>query len=163
MMNMSEIAEFGIRADERQQLENYKAGYQAFRIMTGLGIVAMAVAVLALREEAIAAGIAVVVLTGLAVYEHQSQKSGWEDYVQEQVAGNMQVRRRVWRSIVIRAAILSGFGVLYNLIVDEKPLGSALMYGVIQGVAISVVYWWYEIHIAVQKKKKGLIGEATHR
>lgn len=154
MMNMGEIGEYGIRADERQQLEDHRAGYQAFRIMTGVGIIAMVVAVLVLRQEAVAAGIAIVVMTGLGVYEYQLQKTGWEEYVQEQVASNKNVRRRALRSIIIRGAIVSTFWVLYGILVDDRIVGKSLLYGIVQGIVITIAYWWYEVHVAVRKNRR---------
>ncbi len=146
---MGEHYEYGIAADERQQLDQYKAAYKAFAIMVYM-VMALGAFFIIVREDLHALVCGVVGVSGLAVRERYLEKVGWIDYIKERIASDPQVRRRAWRSILIRGVVLTVLWFLGHYTPGKSSVVRELLVALAFATLLSATCWWYEIRAAMK-------------
>ena len=146
-MNMQH--EYGIIADERQQLDHLRAASKAFRVMVWIGVIGYPVVLIVTRDESIALVLAAIAVIGMIVHERYLEKTGWEEYVAGQIASNPSVRRRALRSIPLRAL----YGATVAFIDDYFVQGHSALRAGMKGLAFAVVLGFVFWFLGVRRKK----------
>ncbi len=144
------LSAYGVEADERQQLDHYRAASRAFRIMLGAAFIAYVATwfIENMVAELIAGGI---FLIGLNAYGFLIERSGWEDFVQEQIATREDVRRRAWRSALLGSLISMTLLFLYDSISNDSSPMQAFLHALSMGIVLTVTRWWLEIRAAKRR------------
>ena len=138
------ISTYGVEADERQQLDHYRAGDTAFRVLLG----ALAIAYVAswfLGDDTVTLTLGALFLIGINVHALLIEASGWPRYVREELARRPDARRRAQRKLM--GSVLLGTAMIftYQHVADGEPIAKSALQAVTFGVVMTVFCWWNEL------------------